>query len=85
VHEGEDLKDVTATYARLGFPGAVGSCDVTHVRWNKAPASRTVYYTGKEGFPSIAYQVTMDHTACALALTAGFAGATNDKTIVRYD
>ncbi|CAM9676535.1 unnamed protein product [Discosporangium mesarthrocarpum] len=30
--EGEDLKDVTATFARLGFPGAVGSCDVTHVR-----------------------------------------------------
>ncbi|CAM9887203.1 unnamed protein product [Discosporangium mesarthrocarpum] len=46
VPEGEDLKDVAATYARLGFPGAVGSCDVTHVRWDKAlffaPASRTV-------------------------------------------
>ncbi|CAM9916631.1 unnamed protein product, partial [Discosporangium mesarthrocarpum] len=38
-----------------------------------------------EGFPSIAYQVTVDHTGCVLAVTAGFAGATNDKTIVRYD
>ncbi|CAM9570424.1 unnamed protein product [Discosporangium mesarthrocarpum] len=47
--EGEDLKEVTATYTRLGFPCAVGSCNVTHVRWDKAPASRTVYYTGKEG------------------------------------
>ncbi|CAM9609651.1 unnamed protein product, partial [Discosporangium mesarthrocarpum] len=83
--EGEDLKDFTATYARLGFPGALGSCDVTHVRWDKAPASRTVYYTGKEGFPSIAYSATVDHTRRALALTAGFAGATNEKTIVRYD
>ncbi|CAM9952497.1 unnamed protein product, partial [Discosporangium mesarthrocarpum] len=27
--EDQDLKEVTATYARLGFPGAVGSCDVT--------------------------------------------------------
>ncbi|CAM9797236.1 unnamed protein product [Discosporangium mesarthrocarpum] len=43
------------------------------------------YYTGKEGFRSITYQVTMDHTGLALAVTAGFAGATNDKTIVRYD
>ncbi|CAM9694223.1 unnamed protein product [Discosporangium mesarthrocarpum] len=59
--EGEDLQEVTPTYARLGFPCAVGSCDVTHVRWDKAPASHTVYYTGKEGFPSIAYQVTVDH------------------------
>ncbi|CAM9492525.1 unnamed protein product [Discosporangium mesarthrocarpum] len=83
--EGKDLKDVTVTYARLGFPGAVGSCDVTHVRWDKALASRTVYYTGKEGFPSIAYQVTVDHTGRALTMTAGYAGATNDKTIVRYD
>ncbi|CAN0398040.1 unnamed protein product, partial [Discosporangium mesarthrocarpum] len=83
--EYEDLKEVTATYARLGFQGAVGSCDVTGVRWDKAPASRTVYYTGKEVFPSIAYQVTVDHTGRALASTAGFAGATNDKTIVRYD
>ncbi|CAM9418251.1 unnamed protein product, partial [Discosporangium mesarthrocarpum] len=83
--EGEDLKEITATYARLGFPRPVESCDVTHVRWDKAPVSRTVYYTGKEGFPSIADQVTVDHTRRALAVTAGFAGATNDKTIVRYE
>ncbi|CAN0001666.1 unnamed protein product [Discosporangium mesarthrocarpum] len=83
--EGEDLNGVTATYARLRLPGAVGSCDVTHIRWDKAPASRTVYYTGKEGFPSIAYQVTVDHTGHALVVIAGFAGATNDEAIVRYD
>ncbi|CAM9501263.1 unnamed protein product [Discosporangium mesarthrocarpum] len=29
VPEGENLKEVIATYARLGFPGAVGSCNVT--------------------------------------------------------
>ncbi|CAN0357775.1 unnamed protein product, partial [Discosporangium mesarthrocarpum] len=69
--KGNNLKEVTATYARLGFPGAVGSCDMTHVRWNKTPASRTVYYTGKEGFTSIAYQVTVDHNGRALAVAAG--------------
>ncbi|CAN0405602.1 unnamed protein product, partial [Discosporangium mesarthrocarpum] len=31
------------------------------------------------------YQVTVYHTGCALAVTAGFAGATSDKTIVRYN
>ncbi|CAM9641376.1 unnamed protein product, partial [Discosporangium mesarthrocarpum] len=38
-----------------------------------------------KGFPSIAYQVTVDHTRRTLAVTAGFARATNDKTIVHYD
>ncbi|CAN0178702.1 unnamed protein product [Ascophyllum nodosum] len=42
-------------------------------------------YTGKEGFPTIAYQVTVDHSGRVLAVTRGFAGAHNDKTIVRYD
>ncbi|CAM9155764.1 unnamed protein product [Discosporangium mesarthrocarpum] len=83
--EGEYLKEITATYARLGFPGAVGSWDVTYIRWDKAPSSRTVYYTGKERFPSIVHQVTVDHTECALVVTTGFAGATIDKTIARYD
>ncbi|CAM9570004.1 unnamed protein product, partial [Discosporangium mesarthrocarpum] len=38
-----------------------------------------------EEFPSTGYQVTVDHTGRASAVTAGTAGATNDKTIVRYD
>ncbi|CAM9541507.1 unnamed protein product, partial [Choristocarpus tenellus] len=31
--EGEDLGEVMRTYGAVGFPGAVGSTDVTHVRW----------------------------------------------------
>ncbi|CAB1103160.1 unnamed protein product [Ectocarpus sp. CCAP 1310/34] len=42
-------------------------------------------FTGKEGFPTIAYEVTVDHVGRALAVTNGFTGATNDKTIIRYD
>lgn len=34
---GNHLKTVMDTYARLGFPGAVGSVDCTHVAWNKCP------------------------------------------------
>ncbi|CAM9655721.1 unnamed protein product, partial [Discosporangium mesarthrocarpum] len=41
-------------------------------------------FRGWEGYPSIAYQITVDHSGRALAVTEGFAGAKNDKTI-RFD
>ncbi|CAM9701468.1 unnamed protein product [Discosporangium mesarthrocarpum] len=59
--------------ASQGFPGDVGSTDVTHIRWDNAPASHAPYLRGKEGYPSIAYQVTVDHSGRALAVAGGFA------------
>lgn len=82
---GTYLDHVMDQYSRMGFTGAVGSTDVTHVRWGMCPFNLGRSYTGKEGFPTIAYQVTVDHSGRALAVTEGFTGATNDKTIIRYD
>ncbi|CAM9797584.1 unnamed protein product, partial [Pylaiella littoralis] len=42
-------------------------------------------FTGKEGFPTLAFEVTVDHAGRAIGVTQEFTGATNDKTIVRYD
>ena len=53
----EELASVLRHYAAAGFPGAVGSSDVTHVPWDKTPSQQGRYYTGKEGFPTIAYEV----------------------------
>ena len=53
----EELATVLRHYAAAGFPGAVGSSDVTHVPWDKTPSQQGRYYTGKEGFPTIAYEV----------------------------
>lgn len=33
-----DAADNLAVYTRLGFPGAIGSVDCTHVRWFRCPA-----------------------------------------------
>ena len=82
---GEALEQVMSDYDRLGFTGAVGSTDVTHVKWACCPTSHARTYTGKEGFPTVAFQATVDHSGRILAVTKGFAGATNDKTIIRYD
>lgn len=82
---GEDLRKVMEQYARIGFPGAVGSTDVTHIYWGMCPYNQARMYTGKEGKSTVAFQVTVDHSGRVLAVTRGFTGATNDKTIIRYD
>lgn len=82
---GEYLTKVMEQYHRIGFPGAIGSTDVTHIYWGMCPYNQARMYTGKEGKPTIAYQVTVDHSGRVLAVTPGFTGATNDKTIIRFD
>lgn len=77
--------EVMRMYHQLGFTGAIGSTDVTHIGWGMCPFTLGRSYTGKEGFPTIAFQVTVDHAGRVIAITSGFTGATNDKTIIRYD
>ena len=40
-------------YKELGFPGAAGSVDCTHVRWGNCPAGLANLCTGKETVPTI--------------------------------
>ena len=77
---GSDQVKAMAEYDRLGCSGAIGSTDVTHIKWACCPFSEANSHTGKEGYPTIAYEVTVDHTGRALGVTGGFAGAQNDKT-----
>eukprot|EP00904_Undaria_pinnatifida_P004183 jgi/Undpi1/13766/HiC_scaffold_9.g03417.m1 len=83
--EGDDLKNVESIYSRLGFPGAVGSTDCTHVAWERCPFSQTNNHKGKEGYTSVAFEVTCDHTGRIIASTKGYPGAENDKTIIKRD
>jgi hypothetical protein len=48
-------------FASLGLPGAMGSTDCTHVPWGRCPAKLSSLFTGKEGYPTVAYEVTVDH------------------------
>ncbi|CAM9164621.1 unnamed protein product [Discosporangium mesarthrocarpum] len=59
-------------FHRLGFTDAVGSADVTHLSWNRCPVVDTRSYKGKEGFPTLAYEVTVDNSMCfTLGATCG--------------
>jgi hypothetical protein len=45
-------------YYDMGLPGCVGSVDCVHIGWDQCPTSQYFHmYTGKEGFPSMAYEV----------------------------
>lgn len=74
-----------AVYSCLGLPGCVGSMDGVHLAWDNCPSPFLPLYKGKEGFPTLAYNVTVDHTKRVLAVHGAYPGARNDKTIARTD
>lgn len=80
-----EAADSLEIYRRLGFPGAVGSVDCTHVLWGRCPAQHHSAYSGKEKKPTVAYEVTVDHTRKILYVSIGHPGSRNDKTIVNTD
>ena len=82
---GDYLKDVLKTYASVGLPGCVGSMDCTHVKWSMCPKKRRFHAKGKEGFPSLAFQVVVDHHRRVTSVSQSFFGALPDKTIAQND
>ena len=82
---GTRLKQVMDIYARLGIPGTIGSMDVTHVRWDRCPVYERHMHVGKEGYPTLAFQVVVDHSRLIHAVSRAFKGACNDQTIARND
>jgi hypothetical protein len=59
--------------------------DVTHVAWHRCPVEEKHLNTGKEGFPTRAFEVVVDHTRRILYCSVGYRGAMNDKSIVKYN
>lgn len=81
----EEIKHTTDVYARMGLPGCIGSTDCVHIRWERCPAGGRTGHKGKEGYPTLSYEVTVDHSKRIMAATQGHPGARNDKTIVKFD
>jgi hypothetical protein len=77
--------NILHVYKKLGVPGSVGSIDVTHIPWGRCPQSLQSKFTGKEGYPTVAFEVTVDHHNRIFFCTNGHPGTRNDKTICRFD
>jgi hypothetical protein len=68
-----------------GVPNALGSIDAVHIRlWNVASNLKQVS-TGKDKYPTRAFNVVANHRWVVLAAQKGAFGSTNDKTLVRFD
>lgn len=80
-----EIADTTAIYSRMGLPGCIGSTDCVHIRWERCPAGERSSHKGKEGYPTLSYEVTVDHRKKIIAATQGHPGARNDKIIVKFD
>ena len=85
VPTGKQMKKVMEVYSRLGLPGAMGSMDCTHVRWDRCPRQFTNHCVGKEGFPTLAFQVVVDHSRRIHHVSRYFFGACNDQQITNND
>lgn len=72
-------------FAKCGYCGAFFSMDVVHIAWWRCPAQWHSFFTGKEGFPTVAFNLACLHTKEIIAVRMSDPGARNDKTIVRYD
>ena len=83
--QGDLLTKILEQYAAVGLPGCVGSMDCTHIKWFLCPKKERHNAIGKEGFPTIAFQVCVDHSKRVLSVSQHFLGNINDKTICKND
>ena len=81
----DDLKSVMDRYAVQYLPGCGGSLDVVHVKWGNCPAEDVNRAKGKEGYPSLAFEVVTGFDRQILGVSCAHFGTRNDKQIVRTD
>ena len=61
------------------------SVDGTHVAWYGFRAGQRSDYTGKEGYPTIVFGVTVDHKYKIMHATRALPGSTNDSLVMLED
>mmetsp|Transcript_14625 Transcript_14625/g.24207 ORF Transcript_14625/g.24207 Transcript_14625/m.24207 type:complete len:176 (-) Transcript_14625:1584-2111(-) len=80
-----DFIAATNTYARMGFPGCVGSVDCTHIYWDKCPVELTNLCKRQDKPPSLSYELVCDHSTRIHSCTDGFVGTSHDGLVVVND
>jgi hypothetical protein len=81
----ERLKDAMNSYSENYLPVCGGSVDVVHVKWSSCPTGDYNHHKGKEGFPSITFEVISGYDRQILAVSFVYYGTRNDQDIVKLD
>ena len=83
--EKEEVEVIQNIYHLLGFPGCVGSMDGVHVAWDCCPQQQIFLYKGKEGYPTLAWNVHCDHLGRIMHINGPHPGGRNDKNMAQLD
>ena len=83
--DSEAMRKHRDVYARLGYPGGCCSADGVHWAWNRCPFAQKPAFTGKEDYPTVAFNVTVLHTKWVAHVGDWQPGGRNDKTQARFD
>lgn len=80
-----DLAPIIRDYQLRYLPGAGGSVNVVHCKWSNCAAGDKVRSTGKEKYPTIAFQCISNIYKRVLGVAPAQYGTRNDMHIVRLD
>lgn len=78
-------QEVMPVYEKMGLPGCVGSMDGVNIAWARCPYGLRMLHLGKDPYPCLGFNCTVDHKTRFLAITSAMAGCFNDKTKVKAD
>ena len=84
-HSLEELKPIMEQYTYKKLPGCGGSIDVVHLKWSNCPAGDYNRCLGKEGYPTLAFEVITGHNRDILGISPVQYGTRNDQHIVKLD
>jgi len=85
IHTGEKLQKCMQQYADCGQPGCAGSVDACHFFMNKTPVSVVNNCIGKEGKPTMGFNMICDHRRYIQYCSPGFYGSYNDHNKTNGD
>ena len=81
-----DAATHTQDYSKAGLPGCVGSCDATHIVFEKVEYRLRQSHLGfKSSHTARTYNITVNNRQRILATTTGHPARWNDKTLVLFD
>ena len=81
----EELKVVMSKYSAKKLPRCEGSIDVVHLKWSNCPVGDYNRSLGKEGFPTLAFEVATRNDRNILGISPVQIGTCNDQHIVKLN
>ena len=83
--DNSEVTEATEMYNKLGFPGCIGSTDCVNIPLGCCPFSLKNIHTGKDGYPTLGFNCTVNHYRRFLHIAPGCPGSFNDIAKSRFD